>query len=137
MGNEPVSRSLPTNKQTQNKRRQTSLPRVVFETTIPVFELAKIFHALDIAAIVTGCCDAFEDNIPYSPAESVGKPRKASGDRSPVGNVQLRGMRFLCCLHSIKTNFNVEIRSAYLPNKDQALFQLTRVPGEGGWISAD
>jgi hypothetical protein len=31
---------------------QTSMPRVGFEHTIPVFELAKTVHALDRAAIV-------------------------------------------------------------------------------------
>jgi hypothetical protein len=40
--------------QTQNKRRQTSMPWVGFETTIPEFERAKIFHGLDRAAIVNG-----------------------------------------------------------------------------------
>jgi hypothetical protein len=33
--------------QTQNKHKQTSMPRVGFETTIPVFERAKKFHVLD------------------------------------------------------------------------------------------
>jgi hypothetical protein len=45
--------------QTQNKRIQTSMPRVGFESTIPVFEHAKTVHALDRAAIVIGrswCC---------------------------------------------------------------------------------
>jgi hypothetical protein len=40
--------------QTQNKRKQISMPRVGFEFTIPLFERAKIFHALDRAAIVIG-----------------------------------------------------------------------------------
>jgi hypothetical protein len=35
--------------QTQNKRRQTSIPWVGFEPTIPGFERAKIVHALDRA----------------------------------------------------------------------------------------
>jgi hypothetical protein len=30
--------------QTQNKRRQTSMPLVGFKPTIPVFKRAKIFH---------------------------------------------------------------------------------------------
>jgi hypothetical protein len=33
--------------QTQNKRRQTSMPWVGFEPTIPAFERAKIFYAVD------------------------------------------------------------------------------------------
>jgi hypothetical protein len=37
--------------QTQNKSRQTSMPLVGFEPTIPVFERAKAFHALDRAAV--------------------------------------------------------------------------------------
>jgi hypothetical protein len=40
--------------QTQNKRRQTSMPLAGFESTIPVFKLAKTFHALDRVANVTG-----------------------------------------------------------------------------------
>jgi hypothetical protein len=40
--------------QTQKKRGQTSMPRVGFETTIPVFERAKTFHALDRATYVIG-----------------------------------------------------------------------------------
>jgi hypothetical protein len=43
-GYQPVERSLSTT-QTQNKRRKTSLPRVGFEPTIPVFERAKTVHA--------------------------------------------------------------------------------------------
>jgi hypothetical protein len=39
-GDQPVARLLPTHRttQTQNKRIQTSMPRVRFEPTIPVFE---------------------------------------------------------------------------------------------------
>jgi hypothetical protein len=40
--------------QTQNKHKQTSMPRVVFEPTIPAFERAKTVHALDRAATVIG-----------------------------------------------------------------------------------
>jgi hypothetical protein len=52
----PVTRPLPTHKttQTQNKRAQTSMPRVGFEPTIPVLEQVKIVHALDCAATVIG-----------------------------------------------------------------------------------
>jgi hypothetical protein len=39
---------------TQNKRRETSMPRVGFEPTIPAFERAKTIHALDHAASVIG-----------------------------------------------------------------------------------
>jgi hypothetical protein len=39
---------------TQNKRTQTSMPRVGFEPTTPVFERAKTDHALDGAATVIG-----------------------------------------------------------------------------------
>jgi hypothetical protein len=38
--------------QTQHKRTQTSMPRLGFEPTIPVFERAKTVHALDRAATV-------------------------------------------------------------------------------------
>jgi hypothetical protein len=42
--------------QTQSRRRQTSMPWVEFEPTIPVFERAKTFHALVRAATVIGHC---------------------------------------------------------------------------------
>jgi hypothetical protein len=47
-GDQPVARPLPT----LNKRTQTSIPRVVFEPTTPMFERAKTVHALDRAATV-------------------------------------------------------------------------------------
>jgi hypothetical protein len=50
---QPVARPLPT--QTQNKRRQTSMPWMGFESTNLTFERAKTFHALDRAAMVIGC----------------------------------------------------------------------------------
>jgi hypothetical protein len=52
----PVARPLPPHRatQTQNKRTKTSILKVRFEPTIPVFERAKIVHALDRAATVTG-----------------------------------------------------------------------------------
>jgi hypothetical protein len=55
-GDQPVARPLPTHRttQTQNKRIQTSIPRVGFEPRIPVFERAKIVHALDRAVTVIG-----------------------------------------------------------------------------------
>jgi hypothetical protein len=40
--------------QTQNKHKQTSMPRVGFEPTIPAFKRAQTFHALDRAATVIG-----------------------------------------------------------------------------------
>jgi hypothetical protein len=51
-----VARPLPTHNTThsQNKRRQTSMPWVGFELTIPVFERTKTVHALDRAATVIG-----------------------------------------------------------------------------------
>jgi hypothetical protein len=56
MGDQPITRPLPIHRttQTQNKRTQTSMPRVGFETTIPVFERAKAFQDLDRAATVIG-----------------------------------------------------------------------------------
>jgi hypothetical protein len=51
-GDQPIAKPLPTHRttQTQNKRIHTSMPWVGFESTIPVFERAKTFHALDRAA---------------------------------------------------------------------------------------
>jgi hypothetical protein len=40
--------------QTQNEYTQTSVPRVEFEPTIPVFEGAKTVHASDRQATVIG-----------------------------------------------------------------------------------
>jgi hypothetical protein len=40
--------------QTQNKHKQTSMPRVGFEPTIPAFGRAKTVHASDRAATVVG-----------------------------------------------------------------------------------
>jgi hypothetical protein len=55
-GHQPVARPLPTHRTTQiqNKQTQTSMPRVGFEPTIPVFERAKRVHALDRAVIEIG-----------------------------------------------------------------------------------
>jgi hypothetical protein len=55
-GDQPVSRPLPTHRttQTQNKRIQTSVPRVGFEPTIPAFERVETVHALDSATTVIG-----------------------------------------------------------------------------------
>jgi hypothetical protein len=48
---QPVTRPLPTHgtTQTQNKRTQTYLPRLGFESTTAVYEQAKIIRALDCA----------------------------------------------------------------------------------------
>jgi hypothetical protein len=48
-GVQPVARLLPTPRttQAQNKRTQTSMPRVGFELTTPVFERPKTVHAWD------------------------------------------------------------------------------------------
>jgi hypothetical protein len=55
-GDQPVARPLSAHRtaQTQNKRTRTSMPRVEFEPTIPMFERAKTVHALDCAATVMG-----------------------------------------------------------------------------------
>jgi hypothetical protein len=55
-GDQPVARPLLTHRttQTQNKRTQTSMPRMRFEPTTPVFERRKTVHALDRAATVIG-----------------------------------------------------------------------------------
>jgi hypothetical protein len=45
---------LHTKQHKQNKRTQTSMPRVGFEPMIPAFEWAKTVHGLDCAAIVIG-----------------------------------------------------------------------------------
>jgi hypothetical protein len=62
-GDQPVARPLPTHRITQihNKRTQTSMPRLGFETTISVFERAKMVHALDCAATVIGWWLGFEN----------------------------------------------------------------------------
>jgi hypothetical protein len=56
MGDQPVASPLHTHRttQAQNKRTQTSMPRVGFETTILVFERAKTVHALNLAATMLG-----------------------------------------------------------------------------------
>jgi hypothetical protein len=55
-GDQPVARSLPTHRttQTQNTRKQTSMPRMGFQPTFPVFELAKTVSCLDRRATVIG-----------------------------------------------------------------------------------
>jgi hypothetical protein len=48
MGDEPVTRPLPDTAIIT----QTSMPQVGFELTIPVFERAKTFHALDCDQLI-------------------------------------------------------------------------------------
>jgi hypothetical protein len=48
MGDQPIARPLPDT----NKYKQPPMPLVGFEPTIPAFERAKTFHALDRAATV-------------------------------------------------------------------------------------
>jgi hypothetical protein len=63
---QPVARPLPACRttQTQNKRTQTSMPRVEFEHTISVFEGVKTVHALDRAATAIGyLCDLIALNL--------------------------------------------------------------------------
>jgi hypothetical protein len=55
-GDQPVARPLPTHRTTQT---QTSMSRVGFETTIPMFERAKTVHALDRADTVNGTSYCF------------------------------------------------------------------------------
>jgi hypothetical protein len=51
----PVARPLPMQENTNTEESgQTSMPRVGFEPTIPVFERAKTFDALERAATVVG-----------------------------------------------------------------------------------
>jgi hypothetical protein len=58
-GGSAVARPLPTHRttETQNKRIQTSMPRVGYEPTIPVLEWAKTGPALDRAATVVCAMD--------------------------------------------------------------------------------
>jgi hypothetical protein len=56
MGDRPVARPVPAyrTRQTQNKRTQTSTPRIGSEPMIPVFEWVKTVHASDRATTVIG-----------------------------------------------------------------------------------
>jgi hypothetical protein len=58
-GDQPVARPLRTHRtiETQNKRAQTSMPRVGFEPTISAFKRAKTVHSLDRATTVIGIED--------------------------------------------------------------------------------
>jgi hypothetical protein len=55
---------------------KTSIPRVGLEPTIPAFERAKTFHALDRAATVTGCQIHYSYLITWDEANSEGDNRK-------------------------------------------------------------
>jgi hypothetical protein len=50
----PVAKSLPIQDNTNKEETQTSMPRVRFKPTIPVFEWAKTCHALDRVATAIG-----------------------------------------------------------------------------------
>jgi hypothetical protein len=54
MGDQPDAKPLLTHRTTQkqNKRTQTSIPRVGFEPTTPEFKREKTVHVLDRAATV-------------------------------------------------------------------------------------
>jgi hypothetical protein len=56
MEDQPVVRPLPVHRaaETQNKRTQTSMSRMGFDLTIPVFERAKTVHTLDGTATLIG-----------------------------------------------------------------------------------
>jgi hypothetical protein len=55
LGISPVSRPLPTHDNTKTvKILETFMPEVGFKPTLPEFKGARIFHALDCAAIVFG-----------------------------------------------------------------------------------
>jgi hypothetical protein len=65
-GDQPVARPLPTHRttHTQNKRTQTSMTQVGFETTIPAFEREETVHGpLDRAATGSGFCSHVSLNI--------------------------------------------------------------------------
>jgi hypothetical protein len=49
-GDQPCRTVTAYENKTQKKRRQTSMPRVGFEPTIPVFERSKTYHASDITS---------------------------------------------------------------------------------------
>jgi hypothetical protein len=67
-GKHPIARPTPTHRttQTQNKRKQTSMPRVGIELTTPVFEGAKTVHASDRAVTVIGSLSIVKYKIRYS-----------------------------------------------------------------------
>jgi hypothetical protein len=56
MGDQHVTRPLPTHRttQTQNKLTQISMPGMGFEPKVPVFQRTKTVHASDSTVTVTG-----------------------------------------------------------------------------------
>jgi hypothetical protein len=55
MGDQPIARPLPTQDNTNTEKRcQASMPRVGFEPATPMFERAKLGHALDRSANLIG-----------------------------------------------------------------------------------
>jgi hypothetical protein len=74
-GDQSLARPLPAHMttQTQNKRTQTSISRVGFEHTFPVFERAKKVHSLGRAATVIGvrCSLQFSRLINFSSMRSL------------------------------------------------------------------
>jgi hypothetical protein len=64
-GDQPVARLPPTQRttRTQNKRTQTSMPRVGFESTIPVFERVRTVHASDRAVTVIGWSNVMQRTV--------------------------------------------------------------------------
>jgi hypothetical protein len=84
-GNQPVVRPLPT--QTQNKRRQSSMPWVGFELTIPAFERAKTGLALDSAAtrpVLKACNRSRGENFAYLFSLRTGRSYKQLKDQLKV-----------------------------------------------------
>jgi hypothetical protein len=96
-------RYLYTTTQTQNKRRQISMPWMGFEPTIPVFERAKIFHARP-----RGRCD-LQSEAGATLTEYTHKYRSGLLQQEPHQNVHPRSekSRFpewpvpLCLRHSV------------------------------------
>jgi hypothetical protein len=82
-GDQLVARPLPTYKttQTQNKRTQTSSPRVGFELTIPVFERATPVHALDRAATVIGYSVTLHNDIRFFLSATIEHSRNVHSHR--------------------------------------------------------
>jgi hypothetical protein len=78
---QPIARPRPAHRATptQNKRRQTSMRWVGFETTIPAFELAKTVHAFDRAATVIGLLSGYQGLYPQC-----GKWQEWKGDYSDL-----------------------------------------------------
>jgi hypothetical protein len=80
-GDASVARPLPTHRtiQTQNKRTETSMSRVGFEPTTPVFERAKTFHAFRAATVIgTFPPPPSSSSIPVSPTWNIGHLWNAS-----------------------------------------------------------